>query len=199
MTRLTVLVDDAPAPQDATVVDRAHPHEEARRRFGRRTWFPASALAWGDDRGRPGERLWFGLEEHVGWLAPDAEVAATDPADVVKQVSFLKKSDIVDLAGFRRDYRHHVEVARRHMHTLWQYVQYDVVEIGGTDAAAADGYVAVSVLWFRTTDDFLHRYFASPEDQAQFTAQEGFLDLTKAFSLVLTSHPGAGPAARPAP
>jgi hypothetical protein len=74
-----------------------------------------------------------------------------------------------------------------------------VVEIGGTDAAAADGYVAVSVLWFRTTDDFLHRYFASPEDQAQFTAQEGFLDLTKAFSLVLTSHPGAGPAARPAP
>ena len=146
MTRLTVLVDDAPAPQEATVVDRAHPHEEARRRFGRRTWFPASALAWGDDRSRPGDRLWFGLEEHVGWLAPDAEVAATDPADVVKQVSFLKKSDIVDLAGIRRDYRHHVEVARRHMHTLWQYVQYDVVEIGGTDAAAADEYVAVSVL-----------------------------------------------------
>lgn len=196
MTKLTVLVDDEAPPADAVVVDRAHPHEEARRRFGRRTWFPAHALAWGGAASTPGERLWFGLEEHVGWLAPDAD--AVDPADVVKQVSFLKKSDTVDLAGFRRDYRHHVEVARRHMHTLWQYVQYDVVEIGGTDAAHADGYVAVSVLWFRATDDFLHRYFASPEDQAAFTAQEGFLDLSRAFSLVLTSHPGAGPASRPA-
>lgn len=195
MTKLTVLVDGAVAPVDATVVDRAHPHEEARRRFGRRTHFPAHAFAWGTDASRPGDALWFGLEEHVGWLAPDAGTA--DPTDVVKQVSFLKRSDLVDLAGFRRDYRHHVEVARRHMHTLWQYVQYDIVEIGGTEAASAAGYLAVSVLWFRTTDDFLHRYFASPEDQAAFTAQEGFLDLSQAFSLVVTSHPSAGPAARP--
>ena len=57
----------------------------------------------------------------------------------------------------------------------------------------------LAVKGFRTTDDFCNRYFASPEDQAQFTAQEGFLDLTKAFSLVLTSHPGAAPTARPRP
>lgn len=195
MIQLTILAGDEPPPDDALVVDRAHPHAEARRRFGRRSFFPATALAWGPPSRRPGGRLFFELEEHVGWLAPDA--SAADPSDVVKQVSFLRKSDRVDRAGFLRGYRHHVEVARRHMQTLWQYVQYDVHAVGGTDEALASEYLAVSVLWFRTTDDFLNRYFASPEDQAAFSAQEGFLDLSKAFSLIVTSHPSAGPTARP--
>ena len=115
----------------------------------------------------------------------------------MKQVSFLHKSDSVDLDGFRAHYRHHVELARKHMPTLWQYVQYDVTGIDGPGAEPAAGIVAVSTLWFRTTDDFLNRYFASPEDQAAFQAEEGFLDLTRAFSFVVTSHPSAGPAARP--
>ena len=64
-----------------------------------------------------------------------------------------------------------------------------------TGADPAADIVAVSVLWFRSTDDFLNHYFASPEDAAAFQAEEGFLDLTKAFSFVMTSHPSAGPAA----
>jgi EthD domain len=195
VTRLTVLEASDPRPQIRGVVDVAHPDDAARRRFGRRGGFDAAALVWTDgesvDAGGPS----FRLEEHVGWLAPDAGDA--DPVDVVKQVSFLQKSASVDLDEFRTHYRHHVELARRHMPTLWQYVQYDVTGIDGPRAEPAVGIVAVSTLWFRTTDDFLNRYFASPEDQAAFQAEEGFLDLTKAFSFVVTSHPSCGPAARP--
>jgi hypothetical protein len=195
MVHLSIMEHATEAPAGA-VVDVPHPNEQARRRFGRRTQFPAGALVW-TSQAVAGARLSFELEEHVGWLAPDAD----DPAslDVVKQVSFLHKSADYDLDRFRRHYRHHVEVARRHMHTLWQYVQYDVRDITGADAAIASGIVAVSVLWFRATDDFLERYFASPEDQVAFQAEEGFLDLPKAFSFVVTSHPSAGPAARPRP
>ncbi len=195
MSRLTVLDTTDPFAGAPALLDLAHPHEEARRRFGRRTAFPAAALAWtsGAQLGTGGPS--FVLAEHVGWLATDA--ASADPLDVVKQVSFLHKSDTVDIDGFRSHYRHHVEVARRHMHTLWQYVQYDVIDIDGPRADVATGIVAVSVLWFRSTDDFLNRYFASPEDQIQFQSEEGFLDLAKAFSFVVTSHPSAGAAARP--
>ena len=195
MVHLTVIESAAGAPPGA-IVDVPHPHQEARRRFGRRTQFPAGALVW-TSAPVPGAALSFALDEHVGWLAPEADTP--DPADVVKQVSFLHKSDDYDLDRFRAHYRHHVEVARRHMHTLWQYVQYDVRSIEGADAERAAGIVAVSVLWFRATDDFLHRYFASPEDQAEFQAQEGFLALPKAFSFVVTSHPSAAPHARPVP
>jgi hypothetical protein len=190
---LTVLesahaLDPAPA-----IVDLPHPHEEARRRFGRRTAFAAPALAWtNDDQPTAAGGPTFALREHVGWLARDLD--AVDPVDVVKLVSFLHKSDSVDTAQFRASYRHHVDVARRHMHTLWQYVQYDVDAITGPNAEPAHGIVAVSVLWFRSTDDFCNRYFASPEDQAQFQSEEGFLDLPKAFSFVVTSVPSAGPA-----
>jgi hypothetical protein len=193
MVQLTVMAsaDDAPV---GAIVDVPHPHEEARRRFGRRTQFPAAALAW-TPAPVVGAGLAFALDEHVGWLAPDGD--DPDPTDVVKQVSFLHKADDYDLDRFRRHYRHHVEVARRHMHTLWQYVQYDVVAVEGSAAAEGTGIVAVSVLWFRSTDDFLHRYFASPQDQADFQAEEGFLDLPKAFSFVVTSHPSSAPNARP--
>lgn len=195
MVQLTVLAAADHAPPGA-IIDVPHPHETARRRFGRRTQFPAGALAW-TPGAVPGSELSFSLDEHVGWLAPDA--ADADPLDVVKQVSFLHKSDDYSLERFRTHYRHHVEVARRHMHTLWQYVQYDVRDITGSRAADAAGIISVSVLWFRSTDDFLNRYFASPQDQADFQAEEGFLDLPKAFSFVVTSHPSAPAHARPAP
>lgn len=193
MPRLTVLATAGPHDPTPTIIDVPHPHEESRRRFGRRTAFAAPALAWtNDDVPAASGGPTFTLKEHVGWLARDGD--PDDPYDVVKQVSFLHKSDTVDLEEFRASYRHHVEVARRHMHSLWQYVQYDVESLTGPHDEPADGIVAVSVLWFRSTDDFCNRYFASPEDQAQFQSEEGFLDLPKAFSFVVTSVPSAGPA-----
>jgi hypothetical protein len=201
VTRLTVLETTEPAVRElgpSAVIDLPHPDDASRARFSRPGAFHAAALVWTDGSpvaiGGPS----FRLHEHVGWLASATDAAAADPAGVVKQVSFLHKSDSVDLDGFRDHYRHHVELARKHMPTLWQYVQYDVLGIDGNGAGPAEGIVAVSVLWFRTTDDFLHHYFASPEDEAAFRAEEGFLDLTKAFSFVMTSHPSTGPAARPA-
>ena len=217
MTRLTVLETTEPAGRElgpGVVVDLPHPDDAARARFSRPGTFPAAALVWTGNAPLESGGLSFGssfgpsfgssfglafsLEEHVGWLAASADAAAADPLDVVKQVSFLRKSDTVDLDGFRDHYRHHVELARKHMPALWQYVQYDVLGVDGPGADPAADIVAVSVLWFRSTDDFLNHYFASPEDAAAFQAEEGFLDLTKAFSFVMTSHPSAGPAARPA-
>jgi hypothetical protein len=181
------------------IVDGPHPHAAARAKFSRPGPFPVGALVWRAGSGAPSTApLTFQLTEHVGWLAADA--ASADPREVVKQVSFLHKSSTVGIDEFRAHYRHHVEVARRHMPTLWQYVQYDVVGIDGHDPAlvsAATGIVAVSVLWFRSTGDFLDRYFASPEDEAQFRSQEGFLDLAKAFTFVAGGEAGAPPAARP--
>jgi len=197
MTRLTVLDTRSEHPEHAVIVDRVHPDETARSRFRRRSGFAANAFAWSADTVCPNGGPSFVLREHIGWLAPD-DVSPADAPDVVKQISFLHKSDAFDIDQFRVSYRHHVHVARRHMHTLWQYVQYDVVRVEGARAELADGIVAVSVLWFRSTDDFCNRYFASPEDQAQFQSEEGFLDLSKAFSFVLTSLPSAGPADRPA-
>jgi hypothetical protein len=192
--RLTVLdsPNDAGREQPGGIVDVPHPDAAARAKFSRPGPFPIAALRWSGDsnHGEPAS-LSFVLREHVGWLASDA--ADADPADVVKQVSFLRASDTVTPDEFRAHYRHHVEVARRHMPALWQYVQYDVENTSD----AGIGIDAVSVLWFRSTDDFLHRYFASPEDEAEFRAQEGFLDLSKAFTFVATSHPSAAPTARP--
>jgi hypothetical protein len=185
------------------VIDSAHPHDGVRAKFSRSGPFPVGGLRWvGDDqpptapdRARPGPT--FELAEHVGWLAADSDVASTDPSDVVKQVSFLHASTTVTPTEFREHYRDHVALARRLMPSLWQYVQYDVLDIVGTRAADAAGVVAVSVLWFKTTGDFLDRYFLSAEDAEEFRSHEGFLDLRKAYTFVGTSHPTAGPAARP--
>ena len=92
------------------------------------------------------------------------------------------------LDEFRSHYRDHVEVARRHMPALWQYRQHDVIDVHGAQRDVGAGIVAVSELWFRSVDDFLHRYFASPQDEAEFRSHEGFLDLAKAFSFVCSSH-----------
>jgi hypothetical protein len=189
------------ATREGGVIDIPHPDASARARFARRGPFNIDALRWwrGAPDVPPGTEdasLAFQLVEHIGWLADGAD--DVDPSDVVKQVSFLHAGDSVTGDEFRAQYRHHVEVARRHMPSLWQYVQYDVKAVGGTGASgAAQGIVAVSVLWFRSTDDFLNRYFASQEDQAAFRAQETFLDLSKAFTFVASSHPSAGPADLP--
>jgi hypothetical protein len=183
----------------ADIVDEPHTNAAARAKFSRPGPFPVAALQWRSANDLPGAApLTFTLTEHIGWLAPGAGDA--DPADVVKQVSFLQASRGVTVDEFRSHYRDHVDVARRHMPTLWQYVQYDVTGVEGPDPAtvrAAQGIVAVSVLWFRSTADFLERYFASPEDEAEFRSHEGFLDLSKAFTFVAGVHLSREPTARP--
>jgi hypothetical protein len=180
--------------EERTVLDLPHPDERARAKFARRGRFPIDALVWGGPVAQMSESFDAGarfvVERHLGWRAPDA--AGVDAGDVVKQVSFLWATDGVGLDDFRAHYRAHVDVARRYMHTLWQYVQNDVVLIDDDADGASDGVVAVSELWFRATDDYLHRYFASPDDEAAFRSHEGFLDLAKAFSFICASYAPAG-------
>lgn len=214
MTWLTV-VRGAAIPRSGSstqsrIVDRPHPVEAVRERFTRPGPFECAGLCWSVVD--PGSRdssggVWeawgptFELVEQVGWLADPVEVAAADPADVVKQVSFLHASDAVTFGEFRSHYRDHVALARRLMPALWQYVQYDVVAVTGREADRAKGIVAVSVLWFRSTHDFLNRYFLTRADAEEFRSHEGFLDLRKAFSVVMTSAPEAAsyPTSAPPP
>jgi hypothetical protein len=172
-------------------LDLPHEHEKARARFARPGLFAVDGLAW-DTVETPEPHVFAAgprlvVEEHLGWTPDDT--AGADPDDVVKQVSFLHATAGVPVDEFRRHYRAHVAVARRHMPALWQYVQNDVVEILDADRTpGAVGIVAISELWFRTTDDFLNRYFASAADEAEFRSHEGFLDLRKAFSFICSSH-----------
>jgi hypothetical protein len=187
---------DRSHPADGPVLDLPHPNAEARSRFGRRPGIPVDAVVWlapGEAVPSPvdgayAESYRMTVTTHVGWR-PSATEA--DPADVVKQVSLLAAAPGYSTERFREHYRHHVALARQHMPALWQYVQNDVeASTATTDAGRA--IVAVSELWFATTDDFCHRYFPSPADQEAFSAQEGFLDLTKAISFVCASHTLAG-------
>jgi hypothetical protein len=183
------------------VLDLPHGNPDARDLFGRKAPIAIDALAWLPAGGAlPGpwsevyhERFRLSLRPHLGWRPPPGGPA--DPLDVVKQVSFLHASADTDDETFRAHYRHHVEVARRHMPALWQYVQNDVVGAEG-DAASAEGVMAVSELWFHSTDDFLNRYFPSEEDRREFSAQEGFLDLSQATSFICTSHRSVDPGTR---
>jgi hypothetical protein len=191
---------DSPAGTADDIIDVPHRDPTARARFSRPGPFPIDALVWARDAAHVPHAATptFTLEEHVGWLAPEGDGA--DPDDVVKQVSFLRAAEGYGETEFREHYRHHVGVARRHMPSLWQYVQYDVTGVAGRDPAtvrAASGIVAVSVLWFRSVDDFLHRYFASPEDEAEFRSHEGFLDLRGAFTFVGGCGAAPFPSARP--
>jgi hypothetical protein len=190
---------DGPAAGPDDIVDVPHANASARARFARPGPFPIGALVWSRDVSplRDVTTLAFTVDEHIGWLAPAEEV---DPSDVVKQVSFLRAAEGYGQAEFRECYRPHVGVARRHMPSLWQYVQYDVTGVAGPDPAAvraATGIVAVSVLWFRSSDDFLHRYFASPQDELEFRSHEDFLDLSGAFTFVAGCALAPSPAARP--
>ena len=204
--RVEVLTRTPGAPdlqvgRDRGVLDLPHPDADVRHRFSRPGLFAVDALWWTDGAiaSPPSERLAvdleFTVETHVGWDATDTD--DVDPDDVVKQVSFLHASEGTSLDEFRAHYRDHVEVARTHMPALWQYRQNDVVDVSGAQRATGAGVVAISELWFRSTDDFLHRYFASPAAQAEFRSHEGFLDLPKAFSFVCSSHAlGDEPGAR---
>lgn len=183
---------DRPLDHAVGELDVPHANDEARRRFARAGQFPIDALWWTDGVAAPPvpepftSGLEFIVEVHLGWDAPGTQ--AVDADDVVKQVSFLHASAGTPLDEFRAHYRDHVQVARTHMPALWQYRQNDVVEVRGAQRAIGAGVVAISELWFRSTDDFLHRYFASPADEAEFRSHEGFLDLPKAFSFVCSSH-----------
>jgi hypothetical protein len=182
-----------PSGASLPLLDLPHRDEEARRRFGTRPPIAIDALAWlapGADLPAAWSEVYLesfrlAVRAHPGWPAPPDDVA--DPHDVVKQVSFLHAAAGYAEARFRAHYRRHVEVARRHMPALWQYVQNDVTAAHG-DALEARGVVAVSELWFRTTDDFLNRYFPSEADQREFSSHEDFLELSQATSFVCTSH-----------
>jgi hypothetical protein len=184
----TVASDDAPF-----VLDLPHANKDARNLFGRTMPIVVDALAWlPTGEALPiswseayFERFRLNVRGHAAWCPPANESA--DAPDVVKQVSFLHASAGPDEKIFRDHYRRHVELARRHMPALWQYIQNDVEAAEG-DAHQAVGVVAVSELWFRTTDDFLNRYFPSEVDRQAFSAQEGFLDLTQATSFICSSH-----------
>jgi len=209
---LVVLVHRVPGPDDPVttwtdappfvdlgelgtgpVLDLPHSSARARARFGRRPGVPVDALVWlAPGQPIPGsladtydEAFRMTVSTHVGWRPGDW--ATADPADVVKQVSLLAAGDGYGPDRFSAHYRHHVDLARRHMPALWQYAQNDVISsTATTDAGRA--IVAVSELWFKTTDDFCHRYFPSQADQDEFSSHEGFLDLTKAVSFVGASH-----------
>jgi hypothetical protein len=186
---LPTVVPSFTTPTDA-VLDLPHGDDQARARFSRPGLLPVDALWWtdGDASDEVPEPfrsdLELTVETHVGWVA-DGDA---DPEDAVKQVSFLHAAAGTPLDEFRARYRDHVAVARRHMPALWQYRQHDVVDARGARHDVGSGIVAVSELWFASVDDFLHRYFASPQDEAEFRSHEGFLDLAKAFSFVCSSH-----------
>jgi hypothetical protein len=179
------------------VLDLPHPSAEARARFDFEFPISIDALAWLD----VGESLpegWasffdesfrYTVSSKVGWPAPAEDEARPD--EVVKQVSFLHGSEGYSLEAFRGHYRDHVGVARKYMPALWQYVQNDVEAIVG-DASEAKGVLAISELWFRTTDDFVNRYFPSEADQRAFSSHEDFLDLRFATSFVCASARGVG-------
>lgn len=178
------------------VVDLPHRDGAARARFGRRRRLAMDALAWVEEsapvpaplREHYDERVRYTVVSHVGWRPFPYDPA--DPRDVVKQVSLLAAADGYGEEAFRSHYRHHVGVARRHIHALWQYVQNDVVAVhGGNEHEQA--ITAVSELWFHHTDDFVDRYFPTPEDEAEFRSHEDFLDLSKAASFICTSHVAA--------
>ena len=190
LDRFVDRVDGAALTQ--AVLDLPHPSAEARARFDFEFPIQIDALAWlevGD--GLPAEwasvfeeSFRYTVSSKIGWPSPPEDEAA--PEDVVKQVSFLHGSDGYSLESFRGHYRDHVGVARKYMPALWQYVQNDVEAIHG-DAAEAKGVLAISELWFRTTDDFVTRYFPSEEDQRAFSSHEDFLDLRFATSFVCAS------------
>ena len=175
------------------VLDVAHGSPAARERFGRRPHLLTfDALLWAHPGSAlPSEvnRLYqedfrLTVVPHVGWRPADPGLAV--PGDAVKQVSLLAAAPGYGPERFTEHYRHHVGLARLHMPSLWQYVQNDVT--GSTARPGqAPAIVAVSELWFATTDDFVNHYFPSDEDRIAFSAEEGFLDLTQAVSFVCTS------------
>lgn len=192
LERFVARVNEEGAPTPSPTLDLPHPSEPARARFGGRFPIEIDALAW-VAVGAPLPPDWdavftecfrYRVDSIVGWPATPSDDAKPD--DVVKQVSLLHAAEGYDRDRFREHYRHHVEIAGRYMPALWQYVQNDVEQVLG-DAPEAQGVGAVSELWFRTTDDFLNRYFPSEADQRAFSSHEGFLDLRHATSFVCAS------------
>jgi hypothetical protein len=180
-------------------VDLAQPGQELLARRGLRTdrsTYDAAVWRWYED-GDASERagvpdandlltpaLSFRLEEHVGWEY-DRDWPDGTPTPGVKQISMLAAAAGYGTDEFRRHYRHHVALTRKHMPAVWRYVQNDVAAGSGEES---EGVVAVSELYFRSVDDFLERYFPTEEDRRTFVANEGFLDLPRAFSVICFEH-----------
>ena len=187
-------------------VDVAQPGQELLARRGLRTdraTYDAAVWRW-YEAGDPSQRagvldagdllapvLSFRLEEHIGWEY-ERDWPDGTPTPGVKQISMLTAAAGYGTDEFRRHYRHHVALTRKHMPAVWRYVQNDVAAGSGE---GCEGIVAVSELYFRSVDDFLERYFPTEEDRRTFVANEGFLDLPRAFSVmcnecILESGPG---------
>ena len=157
-------------------VDVAQPGQELLARRGLRTdraTYDAAVWRW-YEAGEPSQRAGIGWEYERDW--PDGT-----PTPGVKQISMLTAAAGYGTDEFRRHYRHHVALTRKHMPAVWRYVQNDVAAGSGE---GCEGIVAVSELYFRSVDDFLERYFPTEEDRRTFVANEGFLDLPRAFSVI---------------
>jgi hypothetical protein len=101
----------------------------------------------------------------------------------VAQISLLRAAEGYDLDTFRASYRAHVELAREHMPSVVRYVQHDVDAVHGD---GADGVLAISELRFASTDDFVDRYWATPESPETFRAHEPWLSRKGTLSLFAT-------------
>jgi hypothetical protein len=124
------------------------------------------------------------LDERPGWDHSDdgGEVLG---AKAVKMVSFVVRRPGVERRKFERDYAEHVAVARVHHPGVWRYVQ-NIVTRGSGEGA--DGVEAVSELWYRSSDDFLTRFYANDDSpRVVKTDNEEYIDFARTRSLVLTT------------
>ena len=131
----------------------------------------------------------------MGWVG--ADVGDADPDDAVKQVSFLHASAGTPLDEFRvalpRSRRGRTSPHARAVAVPRSTTSIDVERCAASTQAPASSR-SPNCGSARSTTSCI-RYFASPEDEAEFRSHEGFLDLAKAFSFVVLVAPVAGPAA----
>lgn len=124
------------------------------------------------------------LDERPGWDHSDDGGEVLD-AKAVKMVSFVVRRPEVMRRKFEQDYAEHVAVARVHHPGVWRYVQNIVTSRTGE---GADGVEAVSELWYRSSEDFLTRFYANDDSPGVVkTDNEEYIDFARTRSLVLTT------------
>ncbi len=124
------------------------------------------------------------LDERPGW---DRSEVGGDPldAEAVKMVSFVVRRREVERQKFEEDYAEHVAVARVHHPGVWRYVQNLVT---GGRGEGADGVEAISELWYRSSADFLGRFYANADSPGVVKADnEEYIDFARTRSLILTT------------
>ena len=175
--------------------------DELYERFGRRPrrrppW-DALAHVWTDSDGGPAEiavrfaehaesAVAWEVSEHVVWpYLPDWPDGTPTPG--VKQISFVAKPASVASADFETRYRHHRQVAAVEHVDTWQYVQNLVTRVGTNDPTLQ--FTAMSEMWFRSADDLVDRYYATPASRAiTYADTQHFIDPTLTTWLLVTEH-----------